>query len=158
MEAKIEARRRLNIKAKTLPIGEGFVITNLIRATTWGRPYGWRRHSVEGFSTRHIRALGQASRLRATTRRQNTPFIAHFGRCQKFAFRSVLPISHKSRAFAGTLRRPYGSTFQNMYSPGWVEPHPYEIRGNRYNFFPLMSSAHWVKAKPCFVGKRRRRP
>ena len=37
---------------------------------------------------------------------QNTPFIAHFGKCQKFAFRSVLPISHKSRAFAGTLRSP----------------------------------------------------
>ena len=116
----MEARRRLHIKAKTLPIGEGFVITNLIRATTWGRPYGGRmdhpqitniclasrtslgmaptkrtalafcgkeeapapkakvfrrkteqlrrapttRHSVEGFSTQYIRALGQASRLR----------------------------------------------------------------------------------------------
>ena len=41
---------------------------------------------------------------RATTRRQNTTFIAHFGKCQKFAFRSVLPFSHKSRAFVGALR------------------------------------------------------
>ena len=41
MEAKIEARRRLNIKAKTLPIGEGFVIvTSRFRATTR------RRHMV----------------------------------------------------------------------------------------------------------------
>ena len=48
--------------------------------------------------------------IRVTTRRQNTTFIAHFGRCQKFAFRSVLPLSHKSRAFVGALRCP----FRNM--------------------------------------------
>ena len=61
------------------------------------------RHSVEGFSTRHSRALDETSRFQATTRRQNTTFIAHFGRCQKFAFRSVLPSSHKSSAFVGAL-------------------------------------------------------
>ena len=55
---------------------------------------------------RHACALDETSRFRATTRRQNTPYNAHFGGCQKFAFRSVLPISHKSRAFAGTLRSP----------------------------------------------------
>ena len=59
-------------------------------------------------------ALDETSRFRATTRRQNTPFIAHFGICPKFAFRSVLPFSHKSIAFVGALirattqGRPYG--------------------------------------------------
>ena len=62
------------------------------------------RHSEKCYSTRIIRALDETSRFRATTRRQNTTFIAHFGRCQKFAFRSVLPLSHKSRAFVGALR------------------------------------------------------
>ena len=39
IETKIEARRRLHIKAKTLPIGEGFVIvTSRFRATTRCRP------------------------------------------------------------------------------------------------------------------------
>ncbi len=67
------------------------------------------RQSEKCFSIRYIRAQDETSRFRATTRRQNTTFIAHFGRCQKFAFRSVLPLSHKSRAFAGTLRPVQGS-------------------------------------------------
>ena len=67
-------------------------------------PFRNSRHLVKCFSTRHSRALDETSRFRATTRRQNTPFIAHFGRCQKFAFRSVLPLSHKSYAFVGALR------------------------------------------------------
>ena len=43
-------------------------------------PFRNSRHSVKGFSTRHSRALDETSRFRATTRRQNTPYIAHFSR------------------------------------------------------------------------------
>ena len=46
--------------------------------------------------------------------------------------------------------------FKMWVSPGGVEPHPYEIRGTRYNVFPLMSSAHWVKAQPCALDETSR--
>ena len=61
----------MNIKAKTLPIGEGFVITNLIRATTWGRPYGGRMDHPQ------ITNICLASRIslgRAPTKRQRSAF------------------------------------------------------------------------------------
>ena len=210
IETKIEARRRLHIKAKTLPIGEGFVIvTSRFRATTRCRPMVFLLAFPKGKASHYrpvppsshrskasvgfCRALhglhcipharkrrackyrvkaqpcfGRPHRVAPTMSVSKCGFYRAPTKRQRSAFcgKEEVP-APKAKVFrrkteqlrrAPTTGRPYGSTFQNMYSPGWVEPHPYEIRGNRYNFFPLMSSAHWVKAKPCFVGKRRRRP
>ena len=39
---------------------------------------------------------------------------------------------------------------------GRAEPCPYEIRGTRYNVFPLCTFAHWVKAQPCALDETSR--
>ena len=65
---KIETRRRLNIKAKNPPQWGGFRYSKFDSGDHVGSPLRNPRHSAEGFSSRHSRAPGQASRLRATTR------------------------------------------------------------------------------------------
>ena len=41
---------------------------------------------------------------------------------------------------------------------GRAEPCPYEIRGTRYNVFPLDTFAHWMKrhvsGRPCVVARQ----
>ena len=161
IETKIEARRRLHIKAKTLPNGEGFVIvTSRFRATTRRRPmvfllaFPVRKAShfdqclllptkaklLWDFavqSTAYTASLTHVKGVRVSTgsrlslvsgdhigsplrcpfrnvdftglpQRQNTPYLVRFSFRKSIASLAVLPISHKSRAFMGTLVRFVG--------------------------------------------------
>ena len=49
------------------------------------------------------------------------PYCSHFLRGNASPCRPVPPLSHKSKAFAGTLRSPYGCPFRNMNFPGFPQ-------------------------------------
>ena len=66
------------------------------------------------------------------------PYCSHFLRGNASPCRPVPPLSHKSKAFAGTLRSPYG------------------IRGTWFNVFPLGISAHRVKRHACALDETSR--
>ena len=84
--------------------------------------------------------------------RQNTTFIAHFGRCQKFAFRSVLPFSHKSFAFVGALRR----TLRNMDYTGRSRTPPLRIYVSKCEFCRAPAASEHALFSSLFLKEKHR--
>ena len=128
--------------------------TSHFRATTWGRPYGGRTGHPR---ITNICLASRASLGRAPTASEHALFCSVFvgATLRGRPFRNV---NFTGRSRTLPLRNPRQSEkgFSSRLIRALDETSRFEIRGTRYNVFPLGTSAHWMKrhvSKSAAIGK-----